>query len=48
MEEEQVKVVYLDPIIRSYYEFINAVKFSDRETIKMDQQIKRIDDDLPF
>lgn len=48
MEEQQVIVVYLDPIIRSYYEFINAIKFQDRETIKMEQQIKRIDDDLPF
>lgn len=48
MEEEQVKVVYLDPIIRSYYEFINAIKFADRDTIKMEQQIRQTDNDLPF
>lgn len=47
MEEEQVKVVYLDPIIRSYYELINSIKFSDRETIKMDKDIATTNS-LPF
>lgn len=46
MEEEQVKVVYLEPIIKSYYEYINAIKFIDRETIKQDNQIRSTD--LPF
>lgn len=34
MEEHQLIVVYLDPIIRSYYELVNSWKFIDRETIK--------------
>lgn len=46
MEETQLNVIYLEPIIRSYYELINTIKFSDRETIRMEQWIRNTD--LPF
>ena len=34
MEDHQLIVVYLEPIIRSYFELINSWKFVDREMIK--------------
>lgn len=47
IEEPQLTMIYLEPLIRSYYEFINLVKFQDRETIKLDQQLKT-PEILPF
>lgn len=47
LEESQLEVIYLEPIIRSYYELINVIKFSDRETIRMEQWIRQTDS-MPF
>jgi len=45
IEEAQWIIAYLDPIIKSYYEWINSIKFVDRETVKVE---KAINNDLPF
>ena len=50
MEEHQITMVYLEPVLKQYQDLINSWKFIDRETVAVQKTYNdtKVYDDLPF